>query len=354
MEKTLVADNPDRKLLTSPNYNYVYIKDSGFFMRWGREIKDDPQFSPLGPEILDLEISSGGDCLGRCPFCYKNNGGAQDTCNMPFYHFKAIFDKMPKILTQIAFGIMNIYTNSAFFDMMKYAREHGVVPNYTCHGLDVDDNAAKKTAELCGAVAVSIVKKEKTFEAIKRFLENGMKQINVHYMLSEETYGRAFKILDEIAEDSELRKLNAVVFLQYKSKGRNTHKFHPVLDINKYEKLMRHCEERKIGYGFDSCSTPMFVETLHTREDPTSQMLKVFSEPCESGLFSAYINCMGRFFPCSFGENVEWNFYEGLDVLNCENFLKDIWFNPRLVDWRKKLMNNNRECPIYDLSVGKK
>ena len=166
-----IFDNRKYKVCKSSDYNFVFNKETGFFVRWGKNQKDDPQYGP-SPEILDLEISAGGDCLGKCPFCYKCNGEDGDpTHNMTFEEFKTIFDKLPPTLTQIAFGIMNITTNPDFFRMMEYAREHGVIPNYTCHGLDTTPKIAKKTVALCGAVAVSLVKKKKTFETIKMFLE---------------------------------------------------------------------------------------------------------------------------------------------------------------------------------------
>jgi len=57
------------KVLRSENYNYIFNSRTGFFVRWGKTADDDPQYSPFGPEILDLEISVGGDCMGNCPFC---------------------------------------------------------------------------------------------------------------------------------------------------------------------------------------------------------------------------------------------------------------------------------------------
>ena len=33
-----------------------------------------------------------------------------------------------------------------------------------------------------------------------------------------------------------------------------------------------------------------------------------------------------------------------------EDFVKDIWFNPLVIDWRKRLLNNNRNCPVYNLT----
>jgi len=56
------------KLCKGEGYNYFFDKRSGMFARWGKKTSDDPQFSPVGPEILDLEISS-GRCQGNCAFC---------------------------------------------------------------------------------------------------------------------------------------------------------------------------------------------------------------------------------------------------------------------------------------------
>ena len=168
--KMAIIDGPKKKALMSKHYNYVFDKNTGFFARWGFTKEEDPDFSPFGPEILDLEIDS-GECLGNCKFCYKSNGSGVPSKHMSLENFKTLLEKMPKTLTQIAYGITNIYSNPDFFDIMRHAKESGVIPNYTTHGLDVDDNAVKLTAELCGAVAVSIVNKNKTYDSIKKFVD---------------------------------------------------------------------------------------------------------------------------------------------------------------------------------------
>lgn len=344
-----IIENKEFKAVSSPFYNFRFRKEDGLFMRWGKTEEDDPLYS-IAPEILDIEISSGGDCLGNCPYCYKCNGGDQPTYNMKFEDFKTIIDKFPRLLTQIAFGIMNISTNPDFFKMMEYARAKGIVPNYTCHGLDVTNENAHRTAELGGAVSVSIVDKKRTYEAIKTFLEAGVKQVKIHYMLSEETYDKAFEIIDDISNDKQLRMMQAIVFLQYKAKGRNPDGFHPVLEIEKYRRLIEYCEKNNINYGFDSCSAHCFIECVKDREN--SKELISMAEPCESGLFSSYISCKGIFYPCSFAEG-EGEWVDGIDVLHCDNFLKDVWFNEKVVKWRKKLISECRECPIYELSFNR-
>lgn len=52
---------------------------------------------------------------------------------------------------------------------------------------------------------------------------------------------------------------------------------------------------------------------------------------------------------CSFAEGED-TWAEGLNVLECDDFLKDIWYNERLVRWRSRLIENNRDCPIYNLT----
>lgn len=347
--KLEILESKTTKIGRSAFYNFVFNKKTGFFARWGKTEKDDPQFSPFGPEILDLEIST-GKCSGRCRFCYKENGEDNNSHHMSFDEFKTIFHKMPKTLTQIAFGICDVDSNPDFFKMMEYARENGVIPNYTCNGLRVTDEVADSTAKLCGAVAVSLVNKDKTFETIRKFLQRGMKQVNIHYMLSNETYERAFEIVDELSSDPTLKGFNAIVFLQYKPKGSNKDCFTSVLDVEKYKTLMDFCDKRKINYGFDSCSAHIFLQSIKGRK--SEENMAMMAEPCESGMFSSYINCYGKFFVCSFAEGED-TWQEGLDVLNCTDFSKDIWWNERLVEWRKRLLENKRECPIYDLSLEK-
>lgn len=341
------------KKCVSPEYNYTFNKVTGEFERWGRTTRteDDPLYSMWGPEIADIEIVAGGNCLGKCDFCYKCNNIASPKKCMTFEQFKNIFHKLPKTLTQIAYGITNITANPEFFKIMEYSREHGVIPNYTTHGLDVTEEIAEKTSKLCGAVAVSVVNKEKTYDAIKKFTDFGMKQVNCHYMLSEETYLKAFEIIDDIVTDSRLKKFNAIVFLQYKDKNPYS-QYHSLLNVEKYSKLIQYCDNKKINYGFDSCSAGIFIESI--KEHPDKIQIEQYVDSCESMRMSIYINCLCKVFPCSFCENTE-GWENGIDILSSEDFLKDIWNNDRVIKWRNNLIgtikNSCASCPIYDLKI---
>lgn len=331
------------KTLLTPVYNYIFSKETGYFARWGATPHQDVPFSPFGPEILDIEISQGGQCQGKCQFCYKGNGQKTPTKNMPLDTFKQVFEKIRNhgFLTQIAFGIMDVSTNPDFFDIMKYTRNGGVIPNYTTHGLDMTDEFAALTSEFCGGCAVSIVQQKKTFRAINILLDHGVKQVNIHFVLAQENIEQAMRLIKTIGRGQKLKQIKSIVFLQYKPKIPNPN-FHSVDDPNVYREIVDRCIEYNVGMGFDSCSFPMFAKAI----EPLPQYDKwiMFSEPCESTLFSGYINCEAKFFPCSFAEGVgEWK--EGLDVLKADNFVQDIWMHERTQKFRQNLLDSTECCP---------
>lgn len=346
----------------SENYNYNFNSNTGYFERWGKEEKDDPQQGP-GPEILDIEISSGGDCKGNCPFCYKCNGGNQPTINMTLKHLQAIVSRFNYPISQVAFGIMNYTTNPEMLDILKWCRSVGIIPNMTMHGLDdLSEKDIEDISTLCGAVAVSIYNKEKSFDLVKRLTDAGLKQVNIHFMLSQETYERAMQLVEDIKTDSRLAKLKAVVFLRYKDKGRGVGKFNSIKDPNIYKDLLNKFAKSNVGIGFDSCSGPKVEDAMKLQLVDSLKLCKnsiqkglvnlihnkqlQHIEPCESGLFSGYINCEGYFFPCSFMEG-EGDWKEGLRVIDFDSF-NQIWNHEKVIKWRESLLSKCRNCPQYN------
>jgi MoaA/NifB/PqqE/SkfB family radical SAM enzyme len=353
-----IKENKTVKMFRSENYNFNFNKSNGYFERWGKTKNDDPDFSAYGPEILDLEISTSvrpedkhlydesrlvndGGCLGSCSFCYKSNGRFP-TYNMTLEEFKKIFHAMPKTMTQIAFGILNVKTNPDFFKMMEYAKENGVIPNYTCHGFDVSKEVAKKTASLCGAVAVSVYNKNASYDAIKKFTDAGMDQVNIHYMIAEETYDRAFKIIDDMKSDNRLYKMNAIVFLSLKQKGGG--EGFTRLSTEKYNKLVQYALDKEVRFGFDSCGAHKFLNAV--KDHKNYEQFEMMAEPCESSCFSSYINSKGEYFACSFAEGHDL-FKKGIDVLNTKDFVKDVWYGDDTKNFRKVLLDGKRHCPLY-------
>ena len=333
------------KQFRSENYNYNFDMDTGVFARWGKKWIDDPQFSPFGPEIFDIELSS--ICHRSCSWCYKSNTSTGK--NMSLETFKILFSKLPRALVQIAFGLGSLthngeLVNPDLWKIMEYCRRHEVIPNITINGDNMTPEIAHKLVSLCGAVAVSLYDYNQCCDTVKMLTELGLTQCNIHVLLCQENYDKCIDIMKAQEHDPRLSKMGAIVFLMLKQKGRGINSI-PIGDWN-YQQIINYAMDNNIRVGFDSCGANKFLEAIKDRHD--YEQMKILVEPCESGLFSAYIDVNAKFYSCSFCEGQqEWK--EGIDVLKINDFIKDIWYNDRVVEWRKKLLDNKRNCPVYDL-----
>jgi radical SAM protein with 4Fe4S-binding SPASM domain len=229
---------------------------------------------------------------------------------------------------------------------MEYCRKNGVIPNITV--AEISDETADKLVKYCGAVAVSVYSNHDiAYDSVKRLTDRGMSQVNIHRLIEKNSFEDTMKLIDEVKTDERLACLNAVVFLSLKQKGRGIH-FERIED-SQFEELIKKAVDSKIGFGFDSCTATKFydVATKIGLIDKVKDMI----EPCESSLFSMYTNVKGEFYPCSFAEG-QGSWKTGLDVVNCNDFIEDIWNHKRTIAFRKGLICNKasngcRQCPFY-------
>lgn len=347
-----IIENDQEKVVIGSDYNYMFNKTNGSFARWGTSVENDALYSPIGPEIADIEISVNG-CVGGCNFCYKDNT-CENPRNMSIDTFKKLLDKLPKTLNQIAFGITNIDTNPDFFSILEYTKSKGIIPNFTTHGVGFTEDHAKKCSSLCGAIAVSCYEwnKQQCYDTIQLLTNTGMKQINIHLVVSDKLYEHASSVVHDIKNDARLAKLNALVFLGMKPKGRAIMSAHNSLDIDKYANLISECMKNNISYGFDSCSAHKFERCILGMQLPETQkkVMVMSSEGCESDLFSTYINVDAINWPCSFSENVSG--YTGINILECNDFLDDVWYSPSVLNFRNQCIDtakcdNCRKCIVF-------
>lgn len=346
MTKITLTETKTSKHLRSETYNFDFDKKSGFFARWGRTKEDDPQTGL--PEIADIEITT--KCSGPggklCPFCYKGNTPNGD--NMTIDTFNILLSKLPKTVTQIAFGADATCTmNPDIWKIMEATRDNGIVPNITV--ADISDDVADKLANYCGAVACSrYADKNICYDSVKKLTDRGMKQVNIHQMISKETFNQALETIADFKNDPRLANLNAIVFLSLKTKGRGKRGF-TQLSHEEFAELTNLCLNSNIPFGFDSCGAQKFLKSLGGVDTIRRKVLEMSAEPCESSLFSTYIDVFGVFHPCSFSPNTDAWGKEGLDVLSCEDFIKDIWNHERTKQFRETLLKGHRNCPLYTI-----
>lgn len=353
--KYIIEDAEKTKTCISKDYNFIFDKTNGEFKRWGKDYKDDPEFSPVGPEIWDCEATT--SCKGVpnkdgilqvCQFCYKSNTPYGK--NLSFENFKKMADTFPKTLGQIAFGADSQATsNPDLWKMMEYCKEIGVIPNITV--ANISDEVADNLKKYCGAVAVSRYEnKDICYDSVEKLATTRkMKQINIHSMLSLQTFESCMETAKDMLTDKRLKDMNAIVFLGLKKQGRAKNNF-DIVPFDKFEELIMFCLNNKINFGFDSCSACRFEKVVRDSKnigEENKQKLIQYSESCESGAYSFYTSIDSEYFPCSFTEG-EKGWEKGVDMLNISNFIEEIWYHPRNLDWRKRLMeskeNGCRKC----------
>lgn len=250
------------------------------------------------------------------------------------------------LTTQIAFGVCSVDSNPDFWNILKETRKRGIVPNLTVNGVGINDLVARRLAGLCGAVAVSVNKanKEVAYDAIKRLSQDyQMNQINIHIVLAEDTVDFIFGVIKDIKTDSRLEKLNALVMLSFKDK-RGTECYSPI-SLESASKLINYCLTNEVRHGFDSCFAHTYLKAIKDR--PDFERLEQYVEPCESGLFSVYINTFGLVYACSFSEGIGcWK--DGLNVLDFDT-IEELWNSEKVQEWRKSLLGCDRVCPFYEI-----
>lgn len=348
MKKLTVQGNI--KQFRSEDYNYNFNMETGFFQRWGKTITEDPVCSPYC-EIADIEITT--SCRGPiingknqlCSFCYKAN--TPNGKYMSFDTFKTIFDKFPHttdiegkrifFLTQVAFGVdAECATNPDVWKIFVYCRENGVIPNLTV--ATISNNTALNIAGLCGACAVSRYSdKDGCYNSIDLLTNKyNMSQVNIHQLVAKSTLSNIWETLQDIKSDPRLSKLNAIVFLSLKKKGRGIN--HEPIDADEYKEIVQYCLKHNISFGSDSCGAGKLLKSL--TPDQYSQILPVV-EPCEAASMSFYCDVNGMYFPCSFMPGVgDWD--TGIDMLSITDFVKDVWENPKTLAFRERVAKCNK------------
>ena len=352
-----IKENNKVKVLESEKYNYFFDKKNGFMAQWGETQKDDPGRAP-GPVIADIEVVA--SCKGPggkvCPFCYKGNVPGDNY--MDFETYKKIFSRLPRTLTQIAFGAdADLSVNPDIFKIMDYTRQNGIIPNITV--ADIKKDVAEKLAKICGAVAVSWygmhTSKDYCYNSIKHLTDSGLEQVNMHFMLSEETLPYIDELINDIKTDQRLAKLNAVVFLSLKQKGRG--KSFKGCSINDFKEVIKKMTNDDIPFGFDSCSAIKFLIAIKELYPEKYEEYKEMTEPCESFTQSIYLNEKGEVYPCSFMEKEYWNNnkqkkWSLLDYNGSRDVLEKIWNSKEAIkfSFNARVSQLNQEgCQYYQV-----
>lgn len=356
-----ITQNRRYKHFRSELYNYAFDLRSGHFRRWGPGGKINPPWSPFGPEVLNIEISSGAGCPLTCAACYKKNKAGNTPTNMSFDLFKAIFDTFPCVIgqksgnriyftTQINFEITSINSNPDTWEILDYCREYGVIPNLTINGAELmDRETMMRVVDTCGIINVSINRTnfQNALDQIQAMTKYGAGRVNVYYILSNQTLDFLYdELLPAVKEEKRLGGLHSIIFQALKpvNRGQNF----DVCPKGEYIRLLNYCLKKHIKFGYDTCSSSSFEAAIDFLDLSLMEKasLKEKANRCEAGLYTGYIDVTGKYWYCSYGEGKdEAGGY--VDVSKVTDFHKEVWMAEPIKKWRVKVIHNKRECSLF-------
>jgi len=287
-----------------------------------------------------------GSCENKCYFCYQ---GRNEEPHMTLENFKMIIDQVKHHSNQVALGGRgdpNLHPQ--FKEIVEYARNNNVVPNYTTSGNNLTDEQIE-ISKICGAVAVSDYSKDFTYDAIKRLMDAKIKT-NIHMIFSKATYDKALRIIygynpwfrgKRLGKKSmvDISRLNAVIFLLFKPQGEGRKHLDLVpndLQLQTFaSKVFQPNCEFKIG--MDSC----LINHIVNYSKPTRiQMMSV--DTCESSRMSVYISPSMQMIPCSFADHPEW----GVEITKKKD-IHYIWNRSmKFKMFRSRLKKKSNCCPV--------
>ncbi len=333
MERRTIIDGTDviignfDKEFHNNKYDLYFNTKTGFEV-----LTKDPFYTDL-PTMLDIGIM--GHCTNQCTFCYQ---GSTKQEHMKLEDFKFIIDQVKHHASQVALGGRgNPEDHPQFEEIIKYARENNVVPNYTTAGNNLDHRIAKLSKEYCGAVAVSMYDQHYTFKALNELLLNKVKT-NIHWIYDRYSHFFIMDVLEgsDIWNEFDYEELNALILLLFKPKGNAENLKYWMPTIAQTKELSHAITNSNLPFkiGMDSC---LINKTQPYMELGRLQTLSI--DTCESARMSVYISPDMKMIPFSF---MDPKYGEDMRL----NSIEAIWNNASIFkQTRKMLQDNPYTCP---------
>ncbi|MBB2684874.1 UNVERIFIED_ORG: radical SAM protein with 4Fe4S-binding SPASM domain [Rhizobium etli] len=251
---------------------------------------------------------------------------------------------------QVALGGGNPNQHPDFEEILDYTWSKGIVPNYTTNGRGLNESILRATQRNCGAVAVSAYPPYRETAETLRILADRKIKTNVHFIIDAESVDTAIDWLREPPEF--LKRINALVFLNYKPSGRKIFEKRLLRNSSRVDEFFKLATSphTKLRVGFDACCVSgVFARTAASRS---------LVDACDAGRFSLYVSEDMKVYPCSFQSGLA----KG-DQLDERNSLLDIWRDSENVrsfrryfasdrcggcSHKKNCMNG---CPLFDQLV---
>ncbi len=257
-------------------------------------LPDTPEYvKSTAPELVDLKISD--YCAYGCAFCYQ--GSTKQGKHGDLAHVKKILDALAEMqVFEVALGGGEPTHYPHLAEVLQYAHDLGIVPNFTTFGVDWLQNAelVKTVQQTVGAIGVSVhsAKELNKVTKIDQVL-NGNRgwgdrrvQVTAQHVVGSVDIGETAQLLDACWDSGV-----DLLLLGYKPVGFGA--LHAPHDLTGLDTLLRLRRDRKPHWrakismlGVDTAFVQQFGQLLTELDIPQVLITS------EEGKFSMYVDAV--------------------------------------------------------------
>ena len=292
----------------------------------------------------EVHVGVTDHCTASCTGCYLGTRPGRDDREPDGWraHLEALAEMG---VFEVALGGGEALHGDLPFEMARYARELGLIPNLTTSGLGVSEDKARRLADVMGQVNISLDGLGDTYRAVRgwsgaevglralRRLVHAGARVGVNTVVVRQNVND----LMEMANALSTLGIEEWQWLRFKPSGRGVDLYDRMRltaaqRASLWPLALRIQRESGLKIRFDCAMVPHLVE--HQPPVEALQMLGVSGCPGGESLWT--VSARGEWLPCSFAE--------GLGS-GGEGTLAERWrTDPALVAWRERAASPPEPC----------
>jgi len=303
----------------------------------------------------EIHFSLTGECNQNCQHCYMNSGPNKGNEDLSFDEVIAFVDEVAEMsVFHMALGGGESLLRSDLFEIAKYIRKKGMVPNLTTNGTIMDENIAKQ-CNIFGQINISLDSLSLSQEQMRdtvdintiiksiELLKKKKNKVGINSVVNRYNFGE----IENLVQFAKKYKLQDIEFLRLKPQGRgklvyDKYKCTPEQHLEFFPLLIKLSKKYKISLKMDCSYVPMLCA-----HNPDKKLLEQFYiRGCFGGDMLASVSPSGDVSPCSFASPSHYKANEFKKAWNQSEIFKKFY------TWEEKAPEPCRSCPYLEISRG--
>lgn len=315
INKLQYNDTPQARIFSSENFNWCLDKEMGIAATWGKQIKETPNYDPLGPQQIVWKIDTNFNLLDYIKYFnfLANIRYKKDNQILPVENTEdSLINQRNYIcmstLSNVVFIIDDITDNLEKF--IEYIRNYNISIKIQ---FNINKNIDKDKLFKLSPFIILDIKSDFNSAKVIEIINNYKKDFNINVKLhiNENSNIQLLKFIENV--DSEIC---CIIYNEF-----------PYLSTRKYLNFQARCLSlNKQNICLGQCSKKYYSK------DVIGSLILEF--PCSYCKYSIYIE-NNKVYNCEFMKNTVGNIddFKTLDLM---------WNDLKILDIRKQLIDNNR------------